>query len=692
MWKIHVEENKYEIDSESMGQGGMGVVYKGRDTAKNCDVVVKFPKESEDFEFFRLKEGKAIGLDHSNIVKAHSFSEIEINSCEGDIPSGVSDVFKKSVRVPCIVMEYIDGWSLDELIDHYVPGRETVQIRLNLFEQILDAVVYLHGQNIIHRDLKPKNIMVTKKGNIKIIDFGLLLEGEVHTTQSRIGIGTIPYVPPEQLVSLENTDARADIYSLGAILYELLTGQKLDWLLSDNGQAPLVRDINPYISDKLTVLVARCLEKNPGRRFGSALALKNDFDKRKLKPFCSGAELPELPSYLKVGDCFHFGRYPQWVNGEVESITWRVLKHDSDGLLVISEKVLDVKPYNEELVDTTWDNCTLRHWLNRDFFEQAFNKQERSFIVKTNNLGDNAGPSTDDDRIFLLSIEEAENLFSSDKDRMAKPTVYAIKNSAIQYGKNTDWWLRSSITDDKCADCVYDDGRVNGGGRSVTYEKCSIRPVLRLSASCAEFKYAVDYVNAQEGERFLFGKYRQGPNGEVEPIVWRVLKRGSKSLLVVSEKGLDAKPYYEKLLDVIWSEKPYDEILRYVTWSNCTLRAWLNGEFLGLAFSEQEQSLIKTKKNRDEAGHVTKDRIFLLSIKDVEKFFSNDKDRMVKPTAYATVSGAFTGADGIGWWWLRSRGNHSDCAAYVDDDGLISFYRDVDYFGGSVRPAFLLAI
>lgn len=131
-----------------------------------------------------------------------------------------------------------------------------------------------------------------------------------------------------------------------------------------------------------------------------------------------------------------------------------------------------------------------------------------------------------------------------------------------------------------------------------------------------------DYANAQVGDLFRFGCYPQGPSGEVEPIIWRVLKRDSDGLLVISEKGLDCKHYNKQCVSI--------------TWADCTLRRWLNGEFLEQAFSEQEQSLIKTKTIENNAGPATKDRIFLLSVGEVTSLFANGKDRTAKSTEYAT--------------------------------------------------------
>ncbi len=186
----------------------------------------------------------------------------------------------------------------------------------------------------------------------------------------------------------------------------------------------------------------------------------------------------------QVGDTFEFGRYPQGANGEVEPIIWRVLRLDSDSLLVIAEDGLDARPYNEEQIDITWEDCTLRSWLNEEFFYKAFNEQEQS-LIKTSHLSNNAGPSTYD-RIFLLSADEVEAFFADSGDRVCQPTGYAVEQCADvyhnpydEYDGNAWWWLRSRGCDSYYAVIVYYVGdlcnygvRINGG---------SVRPALRLA-------------------------------------------------------------------------------------------------------------------------------------------------------------------------------------------------------------------
>ena len=186
------------------------------------------------------------------------------------------------------------------------------------------------------------------------------------------------------------------------------------------------------------------------------------------------------------------------------------------------------------------------------------------------------------------------------------------------------------------------------------------------------------FADIQAGERFEFGSYPQGPNGEIKPITWLALRREGDSLLVVSEYGLDAEAYNEKL------EK--------VTWEDCTLRRRLNGEFLQKAFTEQERSLIKTSVLANNAGPSTEDRIFLLSEEEADSLFSNDKDRRTKPTEYAVKNEASADESGYAWWWLRSRGSNATHAVLEEPDGDVSYRGNVDIGSVCVRPALRIAL
>ena len=189
---------------------------------------------------------------------------------------------------------------------------------------------------------------------------------------------------------------------------------------------------------------------------------------------------------------------------------------------------------------------------------------------------------------------------------------------------------------------------------------------------------------ASVGSYITFGTYEQDNNTSngKEDIEWLVLAKENNRLLVISCYALDAKPYNEKNTDV--------------TWETCTLRKWLNNDFLNAAFSSTEKAMIPTvtvsaDKNPDysiKPGNATQDKIFLLSIPEVNKYFTSDSARQCKPTAYAEKQGASTNYSGICMWWLRLHRNYQCHAVYVAcGGGVFERGRYVDYGGAAVRPA-----
>ena len=188
--------------------------------------------------------------------------------------------------------------------------------------------------------------------------------------------------------------------------------------------------------------------------------------------------------------------------------------------------------------------------------------------------------------------------------------------------------------------------------------------------------------NASQGSLLTFGSYVQEAGGP-EAIEWIVLAKEKGRMLLISQYGLDAKPYNVENT--------------YVTWEACTLRQWLNDEFMQEVFSPEEQSLIlKTRVSADknpeygtDPGNSTEDHLFLLSISEAKKYFDSDTARQCEPTEYAVKNGAYRNKDnGNCWWWLRSPGFDSDIAASVDVGGWVSCLGDsVDGDDGCVRPA-----
>ncbi len=188
------------------------------------------------------------------------------------------------------------------------------------------------------------------------------------------------------------------------------------------------------------------------------------------------------------------------------------------------------------------------------------------------------------------------------------------------------------------------------------------------------------------GSIVTFGAYEQDNNtgNGKEAIEWLVLDYdvANNRALVISKYALDCKLYNTTETDI--------------TWEKCTLRSWLNSEFINAAFSTEEQKMIpsvtvsadKNPKYSTDPGNATQDKVFLLSITEANKFFKNDDTRMCAPTAYAVAQNAYMADNGNCWWWLRSPGYSSDSAAYVDHDGYVRTFGNGVYFShNAVRPA-----
>ncbi len=239
-----------------LGKGGMGVVYKARQPGLDRHVAVKIlPKAlSADPEFVKrfLREGKAMAsLTHPNIVAIYDFGQ------EGERHF--------------IVMEFVDGLNLRVLIrEKQLNSGEALAV----IPQVCDALQYAHGEGVVHRDIKPENILLDKKGRVKIADFGLakVLGDQTRAealTVTNMVMGTPNYMAPEQLENPKAVDHRADLYSLGVVLYEMLTGE-----------LPVGRFDPPSKRAKMDVrldqVVMRALEKHAERRYQDAASIKTD--------------------------------------------------------------------------------------------------------------------------------------------------------------------------------------------------------------------------------------------------------------------------------------------------------------------------------------------------------------------------------------------------------------------------------
>ncbi len=271
---------KYELSAQ-LGEGGMGVVYKGWDPALQRHVAIKLMKKSEkpdDVKRFFREARAATALNHPNIVPIYEAGEHE--------------------GAPFMVMKFVEGHSLDK-------GRLRPRRAAEVLRDVASALEHAHKQGIVHRDLKPANLIGDPEGHVYVLDFGLARQvSSGHTiTQAGVVFGTPAFMPPEMAYG-GKADARSDVYMIGSTLYALLTGREpfrggsiLEVLDKVSKQDPVPpRQLDSSIPADLETIVLKCMEKEPARRYRSAAAAGED-----LRRWLAGEPISARSSSLARG-------------------------------------------------------------------------------------------------------------------------------------------------------------------------------------------------------------------------------------------------------------------------------------------------------------------------------------------------------------------------------------------------------
>ncbi|WP_037367509.1 Stk1 family PASTA domain-containing Ser/Thr kinase [Amycolatopsis orientalis] len=264
--------NRYEL-GDTLGYGGMSEVHHGHDVRLGREVAIKvlradLARDPQFQERFRREAQNAAALNHPAIVAVYDTGEA--NTDVGPLPY--------------IVMEYVEGRTLRDIVK--TEGPLSQKRAMEVMADVCAALDFSHRHGIVHRDVKPANVMITKNGAVKVMDFGIaraMHDGQSSMTQTAAVIGTAQYLSPEQARG-ESVDARSDVYAAGCVLYELITGEP-----PFTGDSPVavayqhVREdpnppssVNPAVSPELDAVVLKALAKGPANRYQSAAEMRSD--------------------------------------------------------------------------------------------------------------------------------------------------------------------------------------------------------------------------------------------------------------------------------------------------------------------------------------------------------------------------------------------------------------------------------
>ncbi|MFC6088369.1 Stk1 family PASTA domain-containing Ser/Thr kinase [Saccharothrix lopnurensis] len=284
--------NRYEL-GETLGYGGMSEVHKGRDVRLGRDVAIKvlradLARDAQFQERFRREAQNSAALNHPAIVAVYDTGETQT----------------EYGPLPYIVMEFVDGRTLRDIVK--TQGPLTGKRAMEVMADVSAALDFSHRHGIVHRDVKPANVMITRSGAVKVMDFGIaraVHDGQAAVTQTAAVIGTAQYLSPEQARG-EAVDGRSDVYASGCVLFELLTGEP-----PFTGDSPVavayqhVREdpkspsaLNPKVTPALDAIVLKAMAKGPANRYQSAAELRAD-----LVRVLSG-QRPSAPAVMTAED------------------------------------------------------------------------------------------------------------------------------------------------------------------------------------------------------------------------------------------------------------------------------------------------------------------------------------------------------------------------------------------------------
>ncbi len=734
---------------EKIGSGAFSAVYKveaKRSSRRTSIAALKIEPITSDGKHFIDEERKRHYIEQK---KEYSETEAEIMYNlrkspyivayeEEDIKelyiNGVFEGYYYLIR-----MEYLNSVT-EKMTNGTFDYSEANVVKLAL--NIGNGIKTAHDIGVIHRDIKLDNFFVDDFGLYKLGDFNISKK----TDATRTFAGTHGYLAPEIFMAKANVDvnytSQADIYSFGICLYQFMNDLLFPFE-DDNTdmETAIDRRMNgeklpppKYASPEFARIILKACEFSVEMRYRTMDEMLRDLtvlngdliyssrselqSKEENNDYFNDERISDLPSpnydseneieiesdsesddslNVTVGCTIEFGHYFMSNGNYKEPIEWRVLDIQERRALITSVYGIDANRYNQSPGPAPWQTSSMRLWLNNEFINIAFKESERNAILQAELINnDNTVYPTENgsntvDRVFLLSLYEANTYFKNDEDRILYPTELAVSQGVfVAENGGCWWWLRSPGSHDHYAADVDYGGDIDSYGSDKYNGINAIRPAMWVSIDDLFDSWepipseiitddddipSVFSVSSKGYNTVEFGNYYTNTMLSKGPIRWRVLEVRDKIALLITDRCIDCMSY----------SKTGDD----VTWSQSEIRKWLNKDFLNSAFAPGQRAGIVPVNNTNPAnplyetrgGIITQDHIFLLSIDEMYKYFEDDKDRSAKPTGYARGKGTIVNQTGKCWWWLRSSGCAQNYAADVDYGG------DVDYYGSAVQSA-----
>lgn len=396
-------DGKYKILNK-VGQGGMSVVYLAMNEKANKQWAVKEVRKDGVKDFEVVKQGLVAETD---ILKKLSHP---------NLPSIIDVIDQEDSFI--IIMDYIQGNSLNKALDEF--GAQPQENVIEWAKQLCDVLGYLHSRNpaIIYRDMKPANIMLKPDGNVTLIDFGTAREFKEKNLADTTCLGTVGYAAPEQFGGMGQTDARTDIYCLGATLYHLVTGMNP---CEPPYEIKPIRQINPSLSSGLERIILKCTQRNPNDRYQSAEELMyalehhNEIDdiyrkkqKKKLGAFLTTSML--TVAFAGISVLGHLGAQSK------QNENYEMKLAETTELALSGEKAQVVENYYETIL---LDPTRTEAYLGSDKFEgmiaylledDVLDSEDNGYLVKLNAGLDKAGSGGYTTTVNVLEQLKLQNL------------------------------------------------------------------------------------------------------------------------------------------------------------------------------------------------------------------------------------------------------------------------------------------